>query len=342
MRSFASDNNSTVHPKVMDAIVNVNEGHVIAYGGDSDEWPDWTTRNATKMVEQLFARKSVALFTFNGTGSNTMALQLLTRPYHIIFTATTGHIAVDECGAPAKATGCTIREIPTPDGKLTPELLQSHMKNFGVEHHSQPGAIYVSQCTELGTIYTPEELTALCDFAHKYGMKVHLDGARIANAAVALGKSIDEVSGACGVDTMVLGGTKNGLMGAECVVVFDPSLEMEARYARKQACQLASKMRYLSAQFEAYLEGDLWHKCALHANEMAKILANELSKKPYVHFTQKVESNQLFLTLPKEVSQELNKHFYFYYWNEDAGEIRLVTSHDTTEEDIAQLINCLP
>lgn len=336
MRSFASDNNSTVHPRVIAAITAANTDHAFGYGADP-----WTDK-ATKMVEGLFTRPSVALFTFNGTGSNTMALQLLTRPYHIIFTPETGHIAVDECGAPAKATGCTIRQIPTPDGKLTPELLQPYMTNFGVEHHSQPGAIYVSQCSELGTVYTTEELTKLCDFAHKYGLKVHLDGARIANAAVALSKSIDEVSAACGIDSMVLGGTKNGLMGAECVVVFDPALAFEARYARKQACQLASKMRYLSAQFVAYLTDNLWRDCATHANTMAQKLAKALSDKPYVHFTQKVESNQLFLTLPREISEELEQHFHFYYWNEAIGEVRLVTSHDTTDEDITSLINTIP
>ncbi|MDO5017087.1 MAG: aminotransferase class V-fold PLP-dependent enzyme [Porphyromonas sp.] len=336
MRSFASDNNSTVHPLVLEAIAEANVNHAFGYGTDP-----WTER-ATEMVEGLFARPSVPLFTFNGTGSNTMALQLLTRPYHIIFTPETGHIAVDECGAPAKATGCTIRQIPTPDGKLTPELLQPYMTNFGIEHHSQPGAVYISQCTELGTIYTPEELTALCDFAHKYGMKVHLDGARIANAAVALGKSIDQVSAACGIDTMVLGGTKNGLMGAECVVVFDPELATEARYARKQACQLASKMRYISAQFIAYLTDELWKKSAAHANDMAQRLADALSRKSYVRFTQKVESNQLFLTLPRAVSEALERQFHFYYWDESIGEIRLVTSHDTTDEDIYALIQTLP
>ncbi|WP_018359391.1 threonine aldolase family protein [Porphyromonas levii] len=336
MRSFASDNNSTVHPRVMESITAANADHAFGYGDDP-----WTDR-ATMMVEALFSRPSVALFTFNGTGSNTMALQLLTRSYHIIFTAETGHIAVDECGAPTKATGCITRQIPTPDGKLTPALLQPYMINFGIEHHSQPGAIYLSQCTELGTIYTPEELTELCDFAHQYGMKVHLDGARIANAAVALNKSIDEVSAACGIDSMVLGGTKNGLMGAECVVVFDPSLAIEARYARKQACQLASKMRYISAQFVAYLADDLWKECATRANVMARKLADALSQKSYVHFTQKVESNQLFLTLPREVSKELEKHFHFYYWDEAIGEIRLVASHDTSDADIHSLINILP
>ena len=196
MRSFASDNNSGVHPLVMDALMKANIGHAVGYG--DDPW----TKEATEIVKKQFKNACDALFVFNGTGSNTMALQMMTRPYHIIFCAETGHIAVDECGAPSKGTGCFMRTIPTPDGKLTPELLKPFMINFGVEHHSQPGAIYISQCTELGTIYTPEEVRALCDFAHEHGLLVHMDGARISNAAAALGVSLDEVSGACGVDTL--------------------------------------------------------------------------------------------------------------------------------------------
>lgn len=336
MRSFASDNNSTVHPRVLEAIIEANNNHAFGYG--EDEW----TERATRKVEGLFGRPCQALFTFNGTGSNTMALQLMTRPYHIIFSAETGHIVVDECGAPTKATGCILRMIPTPDGKLTPELLSPFMTNFGVEHHAQPGAIYISQCTELGTYYTLEELENLRQFADKYGLKIHMDGARIANAAVAMEGDLDMACGYGIVDTLVLGGTKNGLLGAECVVIFNPELYREARYARKQSCQLASKMRYLAAQFDAYLTDDLWRKCAEHANEMAQYLATELGKKPYVTFTQDTKCNQLFLTMPREITEELEKHFHFYYWNEAIGEIRLVTSHDTTKEDIDSLLSKLP
>lgn len=335
MRSFASDNNSSVHPEVMQALVDANAGHALGYGDDI-----WT-EEATELVKKQFSRPCEPLFVFNGTGSNTMALQLMTRPYHIIFCAETGHIAVDECGAPGKGTGCFIRTINTPDGKLTPQLLAPYMINFGVEHHSQPGAIYISQCTELGTIYKPHELRELCDYAHAHGLQVHMDGARIANAAAALGLSIDEVSAACGIDTLTLGGTKNGLMGAECVVIFNRNLVGEGRYARKQACQLASKMRYLSAQFKAFLTNDLWLRCARHANEMAALLAAELQKIDDVTFTQPVESNQLFLTMPIEKSRKLHDQYYFYYWNEPEGEMRLVTSWDTTEEDIRNLISYL-
>ena len=223
MRSFASDNNSGVHPVAMDALMKANTGHAVGYG--DDPW----TKEATEIVKKQFANASDALFVFNGTGSNTMALQMMTRPYHIIFCAETGHVAVDECGAPSKGTGCFMRTIPTPDGKLTPELLKPYMINFGVEHHSQPGAIYISQCTEFGTIYKPEEVRALCDFAHEHGLLVHMDGARISNAAAAWGLSLEEGSGACGGDTLTLGGTKNGLMGAECVVIFNKDLVKEAR-----------------------------------------------------------------------------------------------------------------
>ena len=330
MRSFASDNNSSVHPKVMEAIIKANQDHALGYGDDP-----WTAE-ATELVKSQFSRECEAFFVFNGTGSNTMALQLMTRPYHIIFCAETAHISVDECGAPGKATGCFMRTIQTPDGKLTPELLQPYMTNFGVEHHSQPGAVYISQCSELGTIYTPEELKKLTEFAHHYGMKVHIDGARLSNAAAALGVSLEEA--AYGADTLTLGGTKNGLMGAECVVVFNKDLMVEARYVRKQACQLASKMRYLACQFTAFLTDKLWLKCATHANRLAAHLYNELKDIPGINFTQKAESNQLFLTMPRRIEDELLKDYFFYFWNEANNEIRFVTSFDSTEEDVDALV----
>lgn len=335
MRSFASDNNSTVHPKVMEALQAANSNHAFAYGEDA-----WTEK-ATEMVKSLFARESFPFFVFNGTGSNTMALSLLTRPYHCIFTPATGHISVDECGAPTKATGCQLCNIATTDGKLTPELLAPHMGVVGDQHHSQPGAIYISQCTELGTIYTIAEVKALCNFAHTHGMRVHMDGARIANAAAALNCSIDAISSECGVDTLTFGGTKNGLMGAECVVVFDKELARESPFLRKQANQLASKMRFLSAQYIAYLTDNLWLKCAQQANRMAKRLEQGLRDVKDLRFTQPVESNQLFFTLPEPQAKELEKNYHFYYWNEAINEIRLVTSHDTTEEDVEKLLASL-
>ena len=260
MRSFASDNNSGVHPLVMEALNRANIDHSLGYG--DDKW----TEEAVAKIKETFTPNCVPLFVFNGTGSNVVALQLMTRPYHSIFCAETAHIYVDECGSPVKMTGCQICPIATPDGKLTPELMQPYLHGFGDQHHSQPRALYISQCTELGTIYTPEELKRLTDFAHLNGMYVHMDGARIANACAALNLSLKELTVDCGVDILSFGGTKNGLMMGECVIVFNKDLQPEARFIRKQSAQLASKMRYLSCQFTAYLTDNLWLKNANHAN----------------------------------------------------------------------------
>ena len=332
MRSFGSDNNSPVHPRIMAALAEANRDHAPGYGDD-----DWT-RAAEAAVRGLFDGETLPLFVYNGTGSNMLALQLMTKSYNSIFCASTAHIAVDECNAPGKFTGCQLCTVATPDGKLTPELLEPYMTGFGFEHHSQPGALYVSECTELGTVYTPEELKRLTDYAHGLGLKVHLDGARIANAAAALGVTVKDLSQKCGVDTMTLGGTKNGLMFGECVVVFDRALFADAKYVRKQAGQLASKMRYVSAQFSEYLKDGLWLECASRANMMAKLLAERLSSLEGISFTQKVESNQLFLTMPKEASRRLLEEYFFYYWDEAAGEVRFVTSFDTAQKDIDDLV----
>ncbi len=332
MRSFASDNNSGVHPLVMEALIRANRNHAVGYGDDP-----WTAE-AIEKIKEAFGEESEPYFVFNGTGSNVVALQLITRPYHTILCAETSHIYVDECAAPMKATGCQIRPVVTSDGKLTPELIRPYLHGFGDQHHSQPGAIYLSQCTELGTVYTVEELKAITALARECGMKVHMDGARLANAAVALGKSLKELTADCGIDVLSFGGTKNGLMVGECVVVFDSTLKKEARFIRKQSAQLASKQRYLSCQFTAYLTDDLWKKNAEHANNMAALLHRGLSGLPGVAFTQKPQSNQLFLKMPRRVIDELLKSYFFYFWNEPIGEIRLVTSFDTTEADVNELI----
>lgn len=335
MRSFASDNNSGVHPLVMEALCRANQDHAVGYGDDP-----WTAEAIGK-IREAFTPDCEPLFVFNGTGSNAVALQLCTRPYNSILCAETAHIYVDECGSPARMTGCQIRPIATPDGKLTPELVQPYLCHFGEQHHSQPGAIYISQCSELGTIYKPDELRALTALAHRHGMFVHMDGARLANACAALGLSLKELTVDCGIDILSFGGTKNGLMLGESVIVFNPALKREAYFVRKQSAQLASKLRYLSCQFTAYLTDNLWLKNATHANRMAQILYNGLKALPCVRFTQPMESNQLFLTMPREVIDELLKSYFFYFWDESIPEIRLVTSFDTTEEDITDFLNIL-
>ncbi|MEG1563548.1 MAG: low specificity L-threonine aldolase [Bacteroides sp.] len=335
MRSFASDNNSGVHPQVMQALNQANTDHALGYG--DDRW----TEEAINRIRETFTPDCEPLFVFNGTGSNVVALQLMTRPYHAILCAETAHIYVDECGSPVKMTGCQIRPIATPDGKLTPELIRPHLHGFGDQHHSQPAAIYLSQCTELGTIYTPCELKAITTLAHQHGMRVHMDGARIANACASLRLSLKALTVDCGIDVLSFGGTKNGLMMGECVVVFDETLIAEVRFVRKQSAQLASKMRFLSCQFTAYLADDLWLKNATHANAMAQRLHEALRVVPGVRFTQKAESNQLFLTMPRPLIDRMLLSYFFYFWNEEADEIRLVTSFDTTEEDIDAFIRLL-
>lgn len=335
MRSFASDNNSGVHPLVMEALNRANQDHAVGYGDDS-----WTEEAVSK-IKEAFTPDCEPLFVFNGTGSNAVALQLCTRSYNSIICAETAHIYVDECGAPARMTGCQIRPIATPDGKLTPDLIRPYLCNFGEQHHSQPGAIYISQCTELGTIYKPEEICALTELAHQHGMYVHMDGARLANACAALKLGFKELTVDCGIDILSFGGTKNGLMMGESVIIFNPALKKEAPFVRKQSAQLASKQRYLSCQFTAYLTDNLWLKNATHANEMAQLLYKGLKELPGVHFTQKMESNQLFLTMPRPAIDELMKTYFFYFWNEGIDEIRFVTSFDTTEEDIEALLKTL-
>ncbi|MDR2858878.1 MAG: low specificity L-threonine aldolase [Mediterranea sp.] len=331
MRGFASDNNSSVHPLVMDALLRANKDHALGYG--NDKW----TEEAIVQIKEMFGSGCEPFFVFNGTGSNVMALQLITRPYHFVICTETAHIYVDECGSPAKNTGCQMRPIATKDGKLTPELILPYLHGFADQHHSQPGAVYLSQCTELGTIYTPDEIRAIADLAHRYNMRVHMDGARIPNACAALNLSLRELTADCGVDILSFGGTKNGLMMGECVIIFDPALKTEAYFIRKQTTQLASKMRYISCQFTAYLTDDLWLKNARHANEMASKLYEILRTVPGIYFTQKPESNQLFLTLPPPLIDKLRQSYYFYFWNEEANEIRLVTSFDTTEKDIEEV-----
>lgn len=328
MRSFASDNNSGVHPLIMDAVVKANDNHAVGYG--DDPW----TKAAEERVKEAFGGNCDVVFVFNGTGANSVALQAVTRPFNCIIATQTAHICVDECGAPTKFTGCRIMEVPSADGKLTPELIRTKMVGIGVCHHSQPKAVYLSQVSELGTVYTVEEIRAIADYLHANDMYLHMDGARLANACAYLGCTMKELTVDAGVDILSLGGTKNGMMMGEAVVAFRPELGEYLMYYRKQSAQLASKLRYLSAQFIPYFENDLWLENARKANAIALKLAEVLKQYPEVRFTQPIESNALFFTLPREVIEELQKDFFFYMWNEEQNEARLVTSWDTTDNDI--------
>jgi threonine aldolase len=331
-RSFASDNNAGVHPEMIEAISAANEGHVIAYGDDL------FTSRAVKVFQKHFGRDVSVFFVFGGTGANVLGLQAVTTSYHAVICAETAHINVDECGAPEKFTGCKLLSVPTPDGKLRVEQIKHFLHGVGFEHHVQPRVISVSQATEMGTVYSRSELKTLAEFAHGNDMLLHVDGARIANAAVSLNSSFKAITKDVGVDVLSFGGAKNGMMYGEAVVFFDKHYADDFKYIRKQGMHLPSKMRFISAQFEALLSGDLWQRSATHANRMARILADEIEKVPQIKITQPVEANGVFAIIPRKYIPALQKKYFFYVWNEEISEIRLMTSFDTTENDIAEFV----
>ena len=331
-RSFASDNNAGVHPEVIEAIRAANEGHVIAYGDDP------FTARAIKQFQKHFGRDIAVYFVFGGTGANVLGLKAITKSHQAIICAETAHVNVDECGAPENFTGCKLLTVPTPDGKLRVEQIKPLLHGIGVEHHVQPAVITISQATEMGTVYTKNELKTLADFAHDRGMLLHVDGARLSNAAVSLDASLKEITADVGVDVLSFGGTKNGMMYGEAVVFFDPKLAADFKYIRKQGMQLSSKMRFIAAQFEAMLSGNLWRRGPEHANRMAQLLAGELAKLPQIKITQPVEANGVFAVIPSEHIPALQQKYFFYVWNEEISEVRLMASFDTTEEDIRDFV----
>lgn len=335
MRSFGSDNHSGVHPAILEAITACNSDHEIAYGDDA------YSARLRDLFKEVFGEQAEAFPVFNGTGANVVAQRACVRSFNSILCAKTAHIAVDECGAPAFMTGAVLQTIDTPDGKLTPALIEPHLNNWGVEHHSQPKSVYISQCSELGTVYTCDEIRAIADLIHQHGMYLHLDGARLANAAVFLDKSFKEITTDSGVDIVSFGGTKNGMLMGEAVVALNPDLTADMKYLRKQSAQLCSKMRYLSAQFIAYFKDDLWRVNALHANAQAQVLRQRITALRGNIFTQPTDANILLLRLPRPVADQLAKTTYFYYWDEAENEIRLVTSWDTTEDDIECVVDAL-
>jgi len=334
-RGFASDNNASVHPAVMKAMNDANSGHTIAYGDD-----EYTEKTLDKLKD-IFGPSSTAFLVFNGTAANVLGLGALTQSYNSIICAETAHINVDECGAPEKFTGCKLLSVATTDGKLTVENITKHIHGFGFEHHSQPKIISISQTTEMGTVYTPSEIRTLADFAHRYEMKLHMDGARISNAAVSLSVDFRKFTSDAGVDILSFGGTKNGMMYGEAVVFFDRTLAADFKYRRKQGMQLASKMRYIAAQFNAFLENNLWKENAIHANEMAALLFHMVKGIKEIKVTQKVQANGIFVILPENVANELQKEYFFYPWDESRSEYRWMTSFDTTEEDVEGFVGRL-
>ncbi len=329
-RGFASDNAATIHPQVLAAIARVNAGHVFGYGHD-----EYSQGVAARLASQ-FGERAQAFFVFNGTAANVLCLRAACRPWDGVICAQTAHLNVDECGAPEAIAGVKLLTATTADGKLTPELVAGKLARVGDEHAVQPRLVSISQCTELGTVYTAEEIRALADYAHAHGLRLHVDGARLANAAAALEVPLRALAADAGVDLLSFGGTKNGLLGAEAVVILEPELADGFSFLRKQTLQLASKMRFLAAQFDALLDDELWLRCATHANAMARLLADRLSPLGGLAITQPVQSNAVFARLSSEARESLRRRFAFYVWDEPAGEVRWMCSWDTAAQDVEE------
>jgi threonine aldolase len=327
-RSFASDNNAGVHPQVLQAVGGANRGHAVGYGDDP------YTASVVQKFKQRFGSDIEVFFVFNGTAANCLSLKALTNSYHAVICAEAAHIYTDECGAPEKFTGCKLLPIPVTGGKLTVDAVRQAYHGIDDPHHVQPRVISITQATEVGTVYKAEEIKALARFAHERGMFLHMDGARVANAAASLGQTLRQATRDLGVDVLSFGGTKNGALGAEAVIFFDPKLGHDFLYLRKQGMQLASKMRFISAQFDALFTDDLWLKSAQHANRMARLLHKKLSEIPQVKIVYKVEANGVFAKIPRPAIAKLQKRYFFYVWNEEQSVVRWMCSFDTTEQDV--------
>ena len=327
-RGFASDNAATIHPEVLAAIAKANTGHASGYGHDS------YSQAVEHKLSQQFGDQARAFLVFNGTAANVLCMRAACRPWQAVICAETAHLNEDECGAPEAIVGVKLLTAPAEHGKLTPRLIDRLYTRVGNEHAVQPRVVSISQCTELGTVYTSEELAAVADAAHTRGLLVHVDGARLSNAAAALDRPLSAITAELGVDLLSFGGTKNGLLAGEAVVILEPSLAVGFEYLRKQSLQLASKMRFLAAQFDALLTDDLWLRCARHANAMAGRLAGAVQGIPALTITRPVQANAVFATLPKAPAKTLQEQFPFYVWDETTGEVRWMCSWDTTEEDV--------
>jgi threonine aldolase len=328
MKGFASDNYAGVHPEVLAAIAEANADHAVAYGADP-----WTAR-AEELLRAHFGDDARSFLVFNGTAANVLCFRAMCRPWESVICAASAHVNVDEGGAPERIAGVKLHAIPTPDGKLTPELVASRLGRKGDEHAVQPRVVSITQSSELGTRYSPEELATLAAFVHERELLLHVDGSRLANAAAALELPLRAISTDAGADAVSFGGTKNGLLLGEAVVFLRPELADGFAYLRKQTLQLASKGRFLAAQFVALLEGDLWRRSAAHANAMAARLARAVADVDGVRITQPVEANGVFAVLPAAATERLQRDVRFYTWDEPTGEVRWMCSWDTTAGEV--------
>lgn len=328
MRGFGSDNHSGAHPRYLLSIERANQGHVPSYGTDP------ISIEAQKLIKRLFGDQAEAHFVFNGTAANVLALSPFVETYHSILASEHSHLINDECGAPEKHLGCKIISVSSEDAKLTPESLQKHLIRRGDQHYSQVRGISITQPTELGTVYSLNEIRAITDFAKKENLFVHMDGARFVNAAAALNCTFKQMTTELGIDVLSLGGTKNGLLFGEAVVFLNDKTPKEFKFIRKQFMQLPSKTRFIASQFMEFLGTDLWRENALHANAMAKKLADGLQRSPFAEVTQKTEANAVFACFRRDLLKSLREKYFFYVWNEKTFECRLMTSWDTQPDDV--------
>ncbi len=334
-RGFASDNYAGVHPEVLAALAAVNGGHQIAYGDDV------YTARLQQVMRRHFGEQAQTFPVFNGTGANVLSLQSLLPRWGAVICAESAHINTDENGAPERVAGIKLLTVATPDGKLTPELIDRQAWGFGDEHRAQPLAVSITQSTELGTVYTPIEIAAITSQAHSLGMRVHLDGSRIANAVAVLDVSLGAVTSDVDVDVLSFGGTKNGLLAGEAIVVLNPDACAGLTYLRKLDMQLASKMRFFSAQLLALLDGDLWLRSARHANAMARRLEQGVRDLPRLRIARPSQANAVFAVLPGDVADRVREHFRFYDWDVATGEVRWMCSWDTTADDVDAFVALL-
>lgn len=328
-RAFASDNWAGVHPEVLAAMAAANVGHVPSYGDDP------YTREAEERIRAAVGEDAEVFFVFSGTAANVLCLHSMVQSHQAVICAETAHVYTSECGAAEKHIGCKLLTVPSPNGKITVPGIRAHLHDIGNEHHVQPRAISITQATECGTVYTPQEIRAIADFAHTHSLLLHMDGARIFNAAASLNVPLHAITSGAGVDALSFGGTKNGLVAGEAVVFFKQVLADDFEFKRMQGMQLASKMRFIAAQFNALLSNDLWKRSASHSNRMAQLLAGELAGIKGVALTQEVQANEIFVTFPAEIIPKLQREWPFHVWNEATSEARLITSFDTEEADIA-------
>lgn len=327
-KTFASDNYSGVHPEIMKALISANEGHASSYGADDH------TQSAIAAFRAMFGEETEVFFVYNGTGANVIGLTGMLQSFNSIICSELAHINVDESTAPETFTGCKVIPVETKNGKILPHEIEKKIIRIGDQHHPQPRVISISQTTEYGTVYTPAEIKELADLAHAHKMYLHMDGSRISNAAVSLKLKFPDFTKDAGVDVLSFGGTKNGLMFGESVLVFDPQLAINLPYVRKQSMQLHSKMRFIGAQFVALLSNDLWKRNAAHSNRMASRLAEGLQTIPGVSLTQEVQANAVFAQVPPQLIPEMQEFLFFYVWNEKTMEVRLMCSFDTTESEV--------